>query len=211
MKTEELIRVLAADGARPVTPIGSTLLRSLALGALLSTALFILILNPRADIARAILTVAFDFKLLVVVCVTAGAAVFLAYAALPAPAAERQWLLWLGPLLLAVGVLIELATAPAGSWARRWLGQNAAHCVSLIPLLSLPSLPCFFFALRRAAPMRPSLAGAAAGLLSGGIAATLYALTCPDDSPLFIATWYSIAIGTVAGISAIVGSRWLRW
>jgi hypothetical protein len=211
MKTEELIRVLAADGGRPVIPIGHTLLRALDLGALLSTALFAVILHPRADIGRAILTVAFDFKVLVVVCLTVGSAVFLAYAALPASAGERQWLLWLAPMLLAAGVAVELATAPADSWARRWLGHNATHCLSLVPLLSLPSLPCLFYALRRAAPLRPSLAGAAAGLLSGGVGAILYALTCPDDSPLFIATWYSIAIAAVAGVSAIVGSRWLRW
>jgi hypothetical protein len=211
MKTEELIRVLAADGTRPVTPIGSTLVRALAVGALLSTVLFLLILHPRADIPRAVLTVAFDFKLLVMVCVTVASAAFLMYAALPAPAAERRWLLWLGPLLLAIGVLVELYTVPVGFWARRWIGHNAVHCLSLIPILSLPSLPCLFFALRRAAPLRPSLAGAAAGLLSAGIGAILYALTCPDDSPLFVATWYSIAIGAVAALSAIVGRRWLRW
>jgi hypothetical protein len=39
----------------------------------------------------------------------------------------------------------------------------------------------------------------------------LYALTCPDDSPLFVATWYSIAIAVVAGGAAWVGNRLLRW
>jgi hypothetical protein len=211
MKTEELIRVLAADGARPVTPIGNTLLRALLTGTLLSTALFFLLLHPRADIGRAMFTVAFDFKLLVMVCVTAGSASFLAYSALPAPEAARHWLLWLAPLLLAAGVVAELAMVPMDSWEGRWLGHNAAHCLSLVPLLSLPLLPCLFFALRRAAPLRPSLAGAAAGLLAGGVGAILYALTCPDDSPLFVATWYSIAIASVAGVSAIAGARWLRW
>jgi hypothetical protein len=211
MKTEELIRALTADGTRPVTPIGYTLLRALALGALLSTALFLLILHPRSDIGQAILTARFDFKLVLVVCITVAAVPFLAQAALPTPTATRQRLLFLGPVLLAAGVIVELVTAPEDSWMRRWLGQNATHCLSLVPLLSLPALACLLFALRRAAPRRPALAGAAAGLLSGGIGATLYALTCPDDSPLFIATWYSIAIGALSGISAIAGSRWLRW
>jgi len=211
MKTEDLIRVLTADGARPVTPIGYTLLRALALGTVLSTALFCVILHPRADIGGAILTAAFQFKLLVVVCVTVASAAFLGHAALPAGTAERRWLLLLGPLLVSAGVIVELATVPVDAWGRRWIGHNAAHCLSLIPLLSVPALACLFVALRRAAPRRPWLAGAAAGLLSAGVGAVLYALTCPDDSPLFVATWYSIAIGAVAGISAIAGSRWLRW
>jgi hypothetical protein len=211
MKTEELIRALAADGSRPVTPIGRTLLRALGVGALLSITLFLLVLHPRSDIGRALLTLPFDFKLAVVACLAVASAVFLSYAALPAASAGQRWLLYLAPVSLAAGVLVELATTPAGSWSERLIGHNAVHCLSLIPLLSMPSLACLFFALRRAAPLRPPLAGAAAGLVSGGVGATLYALTCPDDSPLFVATWYTIAIGVVATASALGGSRWLRW
>jgi len=135
----------------------------------------------------------------------------LGYAALPAASAGQRWLLYLAPVFLAAGVLVELATTPAGAWSERLIGHNAVHCLSLIPLLSMPSLACLFFALRRAAPLQPPLAGAAAGLVSGGVGATLYALTCPDDSPLFVGTWYTIAIGVVVTASAWGGGRWLRW
>jgi hypothetical protein len=211
MKTEELIRALAADGSQPVRPIGHTLWRALATGALLSTALFLLLLHPRLDIGRAISTVRFDFKLLVVACLAVASAIFLSYVALPASSARQRWLLYLAPVLLAGGVVIELATTPAASWSERLIGHNAVHCLSLIPLLALPSLACLFFALRRAAPLRPPLAGATAGLMSGGVGGVLYALTCPDDSPLFVATWYTIAIGMLATGSAFGGGRWLRW
>ncbi len=211
MKTEELIRALAADGSQPVRPIGHTLWRALAVGALLSIALFLLILHPRPDIGRAILTLPFDFKLVVVACVAVVSAIFLSYVALPASSARLSWLLYVAPVLLAGGVVVELATAPPGSWSERLIGHNAVHCLSLIPLLSIPSLVCLFLALRRAAPLRPPLAGATAGLVSGGVGAILYALTCPDDSPLFVATWYTIAIGAVATASAFGGGRWLRW
>ena len=52
---------------------------------------------------------------------------------------------------------------------------------------------------------------AAAGLLAGGLAATLYATHCTDDSPLFVAAWYSLAIAGVAALGALIGARWLRW
>lgn len=211
MKTEELIRVLAADGSRPITPIRRTLLRSLAVGVLLSAALFLLILHPRSDIDRALLTLPFDFKLGVVACMAVTSTVFLDYAALPTPSVAHRWLLYVAPVVLAAGALVELATTPAGTWAGRLVGHNAAHCLLLIPLLSLPSLVCLFLALRRAAPLRPPLAGGTAGLVSGGVGAMLYALACPDDSPLFVATWYTIAIGVVATTSTLGGGRWLRW
>jgi hypothetical protein len=48
-------------------------------------------------------------------------------------------------------------------------------------------------------------------LLSAGLAATLYASHCTDDSPLFVATWYTIATALVTAIGALAGSRVLRY
>ena len=72
-------------------------------------------------------------------------------------------------------------------------------------------LACTFLALRHGAPTRPGLAGAVAGLVASGIAATLYASHCTDDSPLFVATWYPLAIGIVVRAGYVAGSRYLRW
>ena len=71
----------------------------------------------------------------------------------------------------------------------------------------LVEAPLCLFALRRGAPSRPTVAGAFAGLLSAGLAATLYAAHCTDDSPMFVATWYSLAAVIVAAIGAFAGSR----
>ena len=57
-------------------------------------------------------------------------------------------------------------------------------------------------ALRHGAATRPALAGAAAGLMSAALAAVLYAAHCFDDSPLFVITWYSLAIGAVTALGA---------
>jgi hypothetical protein len=65
--------------------------------------------------------------------------------------------------------------------------------------------------LRQGAPEHPALAGAAAGLFAGAIGAHLYATHCPDDSPLFVAAWYTLAIAFVVGTGALAGSRCLRW
>jgi hypothetical protein len=47
--------------------------------------------------------------------------------------------------------------------------------------------------------------------LAGGLAAAVYATHCPDDSPLFVAAWYSLAIGFVAVLGGFLGNRILRW
>jgi hypothetical protein len=96
-------------------------------------------------------------------------------------------------------------------WLRRLIGQNALHCLLLIPMLSLAPAIALLLALRSGAPLNPKAAGARAGLLASGLGATLYALTCPDDSPLFIATWYTMATGTVTALCAYIGRYALRW
>jgi hypothetical protein len=55
------------------------------------------------------------------------------------------------------------------------------------------------------------LAGAVAGLAASGIAATFYASNCTDDSPLFVITWYPIAILIVAAVGYLIGRKLLRW
>ena len=65
------------------------------------------------------------------------------------------------------------------------IGHNSLFCVTVIPLLSLAPFAAVLYALRSGAPANPTVAGAVGGLLSAGIAATLYASHCTDDSPLF--------------------------
>ena len=93
----------------------------------------------------------------------------------------------------------------------RLVGQNSRVCMSAIPAMSLPLLAAALIALRHGAPTRPALAGAIAGLLSAGIAATFYASHCTDDSPLFVVTWYTIATALVTAVGALAGSRVLRF
>lgn len=211
MKTDELIRVLAADASRPVVPVGQLLYKALALGAMLSVGLFLGTLHPRGDLRQAVATEPFVYKLLVVLVLTGAAASLLSEAARPFHTRRAWWSLAVPPLLLGAGVIAELCTVPSDAWMARLIGHNARHCVSLIPLLSLPLLVCLLATLRRGAPRRPAAAGALAGLVSGGFGALLYALTCPDDSPLFVATWYPAGIAIVTAAAACIGRRTLRW
>lgn len=64
---------------------------------------------------------------------------------------------------------------------------------------------------RRGAPARPTLAGFLAGLAAAGIGASVYAVHCTDDSPLFVALWYTLGIAMVAAVGAALGRIVLRW
>jgi hypothetical protein len=113
--------------------------------------------------------------------------------------------------MLVVGVASELSVVPENAWSASLIGQHAAFCVFFIPVLSLVPLAGLMLALRNSAPESPRLAGAVAGLAAGGIAAAIYAWHCPDDSPLFVAVWYVLAITIVTGVGTLIGGRILRW
>ena len=67
MKTAQLITALVAD--RTVVPLGRRLVLSLFVGGLISFGLFLVILGPRHDLAQALATWRFDFKIVLMMLV----------------------------------------------------------------------------------------------------------------------------------------------
>jgi hypothetical protein len=108
-------------------------------------------------------------------------------------------------------VLIEMIVVPSDSWREELVGSNSTLCLATIPLLALPVLVATLAVLRRGAPLAPGITGAVAGLFAGGLGAALYAAHCIDDSPLFVAAWYGVAIALVAAVGALAGWKLLRW
>jgi hypothetical protein len=53
--------------------------------------------------------------------------------------------------------------------------------------------------------------GAVGGLLAGALGATVFAMHCTNDSPLFVAIWYVLAIGLMSLFGLVVGRQALRW
>lgn len=211
MKTDNLIDLLAQDSAVR-WKIGRILGLATIGGAIIAGAVFFAGIGFRPDIASAAETVRFLFKFVVTVSLAAAAVGALLRIARPgAPLGLWGWAFAAAPLLLGGAVIVELMTVPAGVWGTRLLGQNARFCLTLIPILAIGPLACLLLALRQGAPSRPGLAGAVAGLAASGIAATFYAANCTDDSPLFVATWYPIAVAIVVLVGYVAGTRFLKW
>ena len=93
----------------------------------------------------------------------------------------------------------------------RVMGATALQCLVSVTLLSLAPLAVFLYGLREGATTRPDIAGALAGVAAGGLAASLYALHCTDDSPLFVGVWYGLAIVLVGAAGSFAGRRVLQW
>jgi hypothetical protein len=121
------------------------------------------------------------------------------------------WLLLIPVGLLVAGIAGEMMMPQRLPMMIRMVGRNSMVCLTAIPAMSLPLLVAALAGLRHGAPTRPAISGAIAGLVSAGLAATLYASHCTDDSPLFVATWYTVSTALVTAIGALAGSRVLRF
>ncbi|MFZ5675792.1 MAG: NrsF family protein [Pseudomonadota bacterium] len=212
MRTDDLIEALAKDGTAAGPAPRLALCCAVLVGALAAAFLFLAVLGYRPDIAAAAETYRFLFKF-VFTLTLAATAIWLVFTVMRPEAVPGLRLLSLAaaPVLIVLAVVAELSVMPSSTWLPRLIGKNWWFCLTVIPSLSIVPLTAFFWALRRAAPADPGLAGALAGLSAGAIAATLYASHCTDDSPLFVITWYSLAIGLVTLVGYFAGRRWLAW
>jgi hypothetical protein len=212
MKTDELIRALAAD-REPAGPApGIALALAGIVGLVLSALLFMWLVPLRPHLGEAMRTFPFMLKPVEMgLLVLASAVAVLRLAQPGAPYMRALAMVAAVPAIMIAAVAIELMQVPRAEWMVRLAGAHWYLCVFNMVLLSLPILAALLIGLRFGAPTRPALAGAGAGLLSGALAASLYIAHCPDDSQLFVAAWFTLAIAISTGIGAMAGPRLLRW
>ncbi|MCA6110195.1 NrsF family protein [Bradyrhizobium cenepequi] len=212
MDTDQLIRTLAADNAQRAQPVGFVLMLALLAAAPISLLIFFAELGVRPDVMTAMRNPFFDLKFAVTLALAASAiAVSLHLSRPEASLRGFGWWLLVPAGLLVAGISGEMMMPQRAPMMTRLVGNNSRACLISIPLMSLPLLAAALFGLRHGAPTRPAVAGAIAGLMAAGLAATLYASHCTDDSPLFVATWYTIGTALVAAIGALIGSKVLRY
>jgi hypothetical protein len=213
MKTDDLINALAADAKSVEQPITWTLAVAVAVGGVVSLVCFLRALGVRPDFMHSMMdSWRFVFKFVLTLSVAIPG--FLLVRSMSRPdfvPGKRLWWLALAPALLLAAMAFELFSVPAVAWHARMIGHNSLNCLTAIPLLSLPTFATVLYGLRSGAPASPMIAGAICGLLSAGIAATLYASNCTDDSPLFVALWYPIGFALMTMLGAFMGSRVLSW
>ncbi len=212
MRTEDLIRAIAADAATPPKRLAPAVWIALAVSAVAAWIAAWGMLPPRPEVDPSFAAVRFPMKFVVTCAFGAAAAALAMRLARPGAALAPARVALFGAIaVLAAAMLVEMYVTPSGLWRERVMGINWLVCLVHVPLFSAAPLAAILLAMRRGAPGSPAGLGAAAGLLAGAIGATAYAAFCPNDSPLFVGVWYTLAVCLVTVVGAAVGARLLRW
>jgi hypothetical protein len=212
VRTDDLLNALSDNLApAPRAMVGRSLVLGLAAGMAVTLAVLLLTLRLRHDLGAAMMGAAFWIKFAYTLILT-GLGLWLVERQSRAAADARMpaWLVLVPVLMLAVIAALQIS-APQADWRALIMGRSARVCTFLILALSLPIFTGIFWAMRRLAPTRLTLAGACAGLLSGAASATLYCLHCPETAAPFILIWYSLGIALAVVLGAVVGRWALRW
>lgn len=206
MKTEDLIEALTADGAplpRRRSPALAPLLAStLACFALLALALGSP-LYALPQIGTAPYLMKFGFA--------ASVAVLGTWALLASGKPGGAKATSLLSLAVPFTMVLLLAAAEIVSTDPAWPGRTWVRCTTSIALLTPLGFIACVRILRSLAPTNLRLGGTLAGVVSSAVAASAYALWCPESTASFLASWYLGAILIAAICGAIVGPRFLRW
>jgi hypothetical protein len=214
VKTDDLVDMLAR-GAEPVPrhAARNRLLGAVAVGMPLSVLIVLLSFGLRHDLGDALRQPLLWIKFGVPLAVALAAGLSLRRLTSPGAPAGPAW-------RFGAGTVIALWTMAALQWAglsedaradALW-GSTWRQCPFNIALVSLPLLVAVMAMMRGlAAPTRPALAGAAAGLLSGALGAVAYALHCPESGLAFISVWYVLGMAIVGAVGAVLGPRLFRW
>lgn len=213
MKTDDLITMLAT-GAGAVNTPAATQRYAVAIGwgAAGAGLLMLALLQVRHDLAQALLLPMFWIKVGFVASLAAGSLFAALRLSRPGAVIDRV------PLALGLPVLgiwavaaFTLVDAEPVERSKLFFGDTWKSCPLLIALLSLPVFAAVLHTMKDLAPTRPRLAGFAAGLLSGSVAAVVYCLHCPEMGAPFIGFWYLLGTLIPAAIGAMIGNSILRW
>lgn len=212
METDRLILALAADNDHRPQPVRSQLAMALLVTLPVAAAMMLVTIGLRPDFMAAMRNPFFDLKFVIALALAIPAIVISVHLSRPEASLGRWvWMLLLSPFILIAAIVAEMMVPQRTPMMMRMVGKSAGVCTMAISLFSLPILGAVLLALRHGAPSRPAFVGALAGLMSSGLAATIYAAHCVDDSPLFVAVWYTLATLMVTGLGAALGARVLRY
>jgi|KBSMisStandDraft_5_1062788.scaffolds.fasta_scaffold53422_4 hypothetical protein len=212
MRTDDLIGQLSAN-LEPVKrgAMARLLAGAIVIGVAGSAVVMLGMLGLRHDFSSAMMSFGMWTKLAYTLAIAVFGFLLVERAGRPGAEMSKPALLLALPVLAIILLAILQMSAPGADMPKLVMGRSSRVCATNVLIVALPTLAATFWALRRLAPTRLTLAGALAGLFAGGAGAFVYCFHCTESTAPFIAIWYSLGIALTTALGALLGRRFLRW
>jgi len=209
VETGKLIRVLA-ETAGPVRPLARPWRRTVAwlMTAVLYTALVLLVVSPRPDLATKLLEPRFAIEEVAALGTGISAAVA-AFTTIIPGYDRRALLLPIIPAFFWLGSLGERCI-------EQWMGDNLTlkpdwFCLPAIVLIGAIPAIVMVAMLRRGAPLTPHLTATLGGLATAGLGNFGLRLFHAQDGSLMVLVWQVGAVLVLAALAGSAGPLLLDW
>jgi hypothetical protein len=211
MRTDDMINLLVQDLPNPAQDVRTMLLRWWPAAAAVAGGTFLAIAGIRPNLAT---TYLWPWLMKLAFGAVLALTAIIGTLQIARPEAQTHTASrWLIGVAVFVGLIIatDLFRHGLDALHERLFGRGVLSCLTVIPMVAALPLLASMAALRRGATTAPMAAGALAGLASAGLAILAYGLFCNEDSPLFVAAWYSFAAVISAVAGALLGRTMLKW
>ena len=213
MRTDRLVNQLV-DDLKPVRRRSAGRdVAVLCLAGVVELALFLGLGGMRPDMPLAMEQPSFWWKLgsLGVIALVGVAVAVLSFNPTASPRRGLRWLVALVAVCLAAGWFIDAARAGLPSLLERLHWRDGLGCVAKMSALSVPAVIGLGLLMRRGAATDAGGTALASGIAAAAWGAFVFVFACPFDDPLYIAVWYAVGCGFVAGFARLVLPRLTRW
>jgi len=212
VKTDDLIADLSGR-LEPVRygALTRMLLLAVLAGVIGSIIVMLSMLGPRHDLAQAMVSFGMWTKLVYTFAIAALGFWLVERAGHPGADMKAPARILLLPVLAIALLAAAQLLTPGADMKGLVLGHSSRVCAFLVTMTALPTLAATFWALKRMAPTRLTLAGLGAGIFAGAAGAFVYSFHCTEGSAPFIGIWYSLGIVLTAVIGGFLGRNLLRW
>jgi hypothetical protein len=213
MKTDDLIEMLARqDVAVDKQRMMLRWLAALGVGFMISMFVFVYMFRINPDLRMLMENIWFWVRFAFIGSVMILGGWFFATLGKPGRAAVLPfWVVAVPFVVLGIVGLVMLLSAAPDDRRAMLLGISWSVCSRNISMLAVPIFVASVWIARQFAPVKLRLTGAMLGLFSGGAAALIYSMYCPEMEPIFLAIWYSLGMLIPAAVGALLGRKLLSW
>lgn len=210
MKTDDLINILAEEGARKVFPAPAKILFVWFVIVALYAMALLGIHGLRPDIAEQVKRITYLADIMVASLIVITAAIASSYLALP-DNNQKSWIRFLPFIPMAILILLAINNIlhEDGMTLAECIKLHRYDCMKDVLIFSILPAIVMFYTINKEAPVQCCWAGSMAALAAASMGYILLRLIEIHDDPMQLIIWHFVPVLFIMFVGIIIGKEYL--